>query len=488
MVIYPQESPERQEDVAACDALLGHCGIVHEFSHWIQHHGTTVGALLSLLRYSQEATCFTGIQRLNGSERELVFERRLSRKEPLVPVRSQTGDLDNSSLDWAHTPLKVWAQMWHDHQLVHAACFSADLQAENTWPRGQVFGEVMGDTFLFACDLCGLGDYPGHKVARRLFRFDDEEVKFVKIKGQHFTTSHIMECAATINETLATARLPLPLAHSHLSRSIEVLLHGNYGLPLRAFQLANGVADSDLAKWLPTISALCDVSLNPPVPPYIIDFEKVVAWSDFYPPIRFLRASTAAMEVGMLSRDSTHEIVIDYVRKICECADLEDYTTYRHSFSDAGAKFDMALFEMEERHEGLPKTYHEYVLWVQMRMSALRRENLPLFVNFGECHSGDLSKKAVGYMMGHHGKFFFRPQLVWDHDGALGHADSRGLGSWLFTSRVVHYLLFDLMAGHGQFDLSALPPGVRGSSILKEKIANTFHDDIGIPAKFQLPM
>src|SRR4051812_3309488 len=50
--------------------VMGNSGVlVHESTHWVQHHGTSIGCLLSLIAYSQHCTVINWLRDLSLAER-----------------------------------------------------------------------------------------------------------------------------------------------------------------------------------------------------------------------------------------------------------------------------------------------------------------------------------------------------------------------------------------------------------------------------------
>lgn len=205
----------------------------HEEFHWLQHNSTTVGAFLTLLRYSQERTTINFLTDIQpGHLSEMLKNRFGENPVPIVPLGSE-GELDRSRFS-EEDQLALFRQIWHDHQLIYTILDSSNLQDEISYPRGQVFGEVIGDAILHFCDRCGY-EYPGNELAREWFRFDDEEIFFVAAANQRLTTRGIIEGVTVANELqLVYLR---GTSGKHIMEFADQLDNGSYGTALTAFIL-----------------------------------------------------------------------------------------------------------------------------------------------------------------------------------------------------------------------------------------------------------
>ena len=52
--------PHSREIIEENDILSYERGLFHEHFHWLQHHGTTIGSLLSLLGFRKNLLCLDG--------------------------------------------------------------------------------------------------------------------------------------------------------------------------------------------------------------------------------------------------------------------------------------------------------------------------------------------------------------------------------------------------------------------------------------------
>jgi hypothetical protein len=267
LVKFPKEP---KEGFSVRDLLKHSAAILHESSHWVQHHGTTVGALLSLIRFSQSITGSDLLFAFRKNELEAILTRRFKENSALVPV-----DADGQLILPANPDRKTYLprQIWYDHQLVYKAILASSEQDDVGWPRGEVFGQVLADGLLFLSDRFELGPYPGNKIARELYHFPKSEVVFAAFKGERLTTRGIMEGAASSNELRALAASP-ELAGEYtqeqkvedVGASLDHILETDYGISLRALLHITESPEDSIFDLLPTLNLVSDLALNPPCP------------------------------------------------------------------------------------------------------------------------------------------------------------------------------------------------------------------------------
>src|SRR5262249_49566200 len=119
-------------------------------------------------------------------------------------------------------------------------------------------------------------------------------------------------------------------------------------------------------------------------------------------------------------------------------------------------------------------SYHEYLMWQQMKMWETRKTAAPIFSHFGECHAptGPLMLAYFDLLNGWTDPkaVWLSPPIAWTSRAleiqcSLRSAD---FGKWLVLSTALHYLLFDLVAGTGVLDVSEFPEAIRGAPVFTE--------------------
>ncbi len=460
--------------------------IVHESSHWIQHHGTTVGALLSLLRFSQSITGNDLLFALRKDELQAILTRRFNDELPVISIDS-TGQLILPQSAARKTYLSH--QIWHDHQLVYKGLLASSELDEAGCPPGEVFGQVIADGMLFMSDRFQLGAYPGNKTARAHYHFPKSEIVFAAFKGERLTTRSIMEGAASSNELRTLAAYPelggeysLEQKLQDTNVALDDLLATEYGISLRALLHLTESSENAAFDILPTLNLVSDLALNPPVPPIVVPDRERYHWAEVYPPLRFFLLCAQVRHVGRLKHFSDHHQLEEYSAKLLDAAGLQQISSYKCRLNNFRPKtdYDKAAKDGRWIPESQSVHYYDFLLWVHSKFWQVRRSDLPLLVNLCECMLGEFSTKYIDYLIGEKGRLWFQPPLFWTSNNMIGHGQAASeLGSYLLLSAAADYVLFDLLVGTRSIDLAAYPPDCRRN--LLERLAQ------GLAATYELP-
>jgi hypothetical protein len=92
--------------------------------------------------------------------------------------------------------------------------------------------------------------------------------------------------------------------------------------------------------------------------------------------------------------------------------------------------------------------------------------------------SGELSKKYVSELINFDDIPLFQSPLYWADDNRLGFSGSPKFGNWITRSILLEYVLFDVVAGVGEYDLSAFPEEISGDHELKKTLMNSVHANL----------
>jgi hypothetical protein len=481
---FPKESGR---SISVRELFKHSAAIVHESSHWIQHHGTTIGALLSLIRFSQSVTGNDLLFALRKDELEALLTHRFKDESPVIPVDSSGRLILPPGADRA---TYLAHQIWHDHQLVYKGLLDSSELDEAGCPPGEVFGQIVADGLLFISDQFQLGAYPGNKTARAYYHFPKSEIVFAAFKGERLTTRNIMEGAASSNELRALASYPelgreYTLEHKvqDVNAALDNLLASNYGISLRALLHLTDSSEDAVLDLLPTLNLVSDLALNPPVPPIVVPDAERYRWAEVYPPLRFFLLGAQVGRVGRLKHFSDHHELEEYGAKLLDAAGLLQISSYKCRLDDYPPKTSYSRAAKEGCWVPEPQSvhYYDYLLWVHSKFWQTRRSDLPLFVNLCECMVGDFSARYLDYIIGEEGRLWFQPPLFWTSDNMIGHGQAaRELGSGLLLSAAADYVLFDILAGTGSIDMAAYPPDCRWT--LLERLGQGLATTYGLPA------
>lgn len=438
--------------------------LVHEWTHWFQHHATTAGVFLNTLRYSQQMTTarwFRGWPK--EKVRTLLEKRNRSQRAVLTFDPSSEDPIFEHTTD---SDLGMFQQIWFDHQWVHGA-FGADIaQTRSGVPSPRVYGEVMADVILaFEEGGFPLGIKAETEEQRVWYSFIGGTT-YVAIEGVPITTRTIMETAATVAEL---ELLPQSLWSAMLQKGgniqwqhrIKLLLEGAYGGPFRLF-LNLSETSAPLSRILSTLSAVCFAALNPPLPPFVIrppSRGDSYAWADVYPPLRFARIASVIGRVGILDGEISSKTLAQYLHTLCDAAGLEPILDFEFPVQKKGGiDFGDKTTDFENRTTG---SFHDYAYWVESELNRDRFTRLPLFAALGRCFSGEESRRKIHALLGDIGGETiprFRCPLHWTENDKIGFLCRSDFGNWLLRSTLLHEALFDVVVGTGKFDFSGLPP------------------------------
>jgi hypothetical protein len=438
------------------------CTIVHENVHWLQYHGTTIGALLGHLRYVQKRTAQAFFESCPQSRRRNHLQRRLEKGIPLIAIDPQ-GQFDHveGESQYGQTD-SIWAQIWHDCMLVHALLF--DLRDIGTirWDFQTAFREVMADAMLYASEH-GVGTYPGNEQAREMYRID--QVQTVQsADGFVLTTVGIMETAATLQELFCVgSKSVIFRGEGHLeglSRILQKILEKiqktEYGYAAAWFFGITGLQPADA---LSTLSVICDLSLNPAVPPICSPPEGPVNWADIYPPARFVNLAAQVRKVGVLPFFADARTILSYSIDLCHSADLPHPLEYviQQPAASLESYFMNGLpdegWDVRKGHI----SYSAFSLWCALEMWKVRKHAWPVFSNLAECHIGDGVAAFFDILMSEGPFWFMSPLLLWQDDSFLVGPRFKAGATCLLYSAAMEYLMYDVVIGSGPVTFSDYP-------------------------------
>lgn len=216
---------------------------IHEWGHWFQHAGTTVGLFLEFLRQSQSTLFMKWVKDQNKATRASIFSDRFSGNKPLIKLDSGGAP---SALDLpSDHPLNFVIQAWYDHQFLHEMFLDSTVADEFGMIGAAGFGDVMADVALYCCDDMGFSSQAytahGHKIARKWYFHGEDKFPLVAAAGSRVSTKSLMECAATLSEVnYLRGNLLLVADRTNHSKQVadavdDKLMKSYYGHPVIAF-------------------------------------------------------------------------------------------------------------------------------------------------------------------------------------------------------------------------------------------------------------
>jgi hypothetical protein len=472
----PGLAPDAEPTVV--DHLAYHRGSAHESHHWLQWIGTTIGAFLTALRFSSEQTALM-LPTLEPALRERIrSERMAATPQPIVGLTAAFG-LDPDSGRGAQ-PVESVVQGWYDHLLTHRLFFESGGTDGVHWDQPFGMAEAISDLAESVHRIGASAEYD-YGTVRQLFTIPEARQR-VAHAGERLTTVGIMEAAATATEILAslgTSLVDQELAAAGAIEAADRFEAGSYGVAGKMYRdiAARRVPLVPAGLW--TFTAVCDVALNPPLPPIVPAGSVRVTWADIYPPYRFRRAVEAMRGIRTeLGPTSTHEDYVGLIDDICDAAGLDRYQSYTPQLcgyqevdwlaacaTETGQKRPAGTFPTEDY------SYFDYLLWCFERAWDLRKRNLPMVVNSGWQRTTG-RKGTIPLLFQDEGAGWFNAPL-WAIGDRYGYTERIKVpfGTWLSVSAAVHAATFDLMTGMNNATLAALPIKLR------ERIGETVEEN-----------
>ena len=468
-------------------------GSNHEAFHWIQHHGTTIGALLSLIKFSQEQTILRWFPRLPLDIQKEFFEKR-NNGNRIIPIDENTFDLPPFEDESDYT--SVFFRMLHDHLLVHTMLFDSDLQDDIKWPRNQSFAEVIADTII-SCETLGLVKYPGNSIARKAYYPIGTPIFLKCDDGIRFTTRSIMELAAIVNELLIEFQIAAidSIADVNLDKINKRIFEGTIGSAVRLFQQITSINSEELYQWLLSIEIICDISLNPPLPPIVIDFDTQLSWSDIYPPTRFNNLALELNNIGPLHLNANDDAIKKYYDDVCKRANLKNPNEYIHPYNSKTDKINYARISEEELSTLIINgkfIYIDYILWIQSKFFNLRNSSPTLFVNYSRLLLSNFEVQDDYRIRAWSdtiktGTKWLTPQLFWIEDNLATEENqldnSNLLLSTFIMERAKYMAAYDFIFELKNNELNKFPPNLR--TLLFPEIYNWLNDNMLIHIDYQ---
>lgn len=455
---------------------------LHEHTHWFQCHGTTVGAFLSQVRHSQALQTEAFLESLTPSTRDLLSQRR-RQGCPMVPFKDNIPEFDVKNEE-----LYQFQALWYAHLLVERLFDEAQklphlLSEEWEWCREAIGCTIAADTGVresdaspenhpvhqwFGClnahllvpsnlqeSQCLPRSLSGNEIVKRLSG------------GKWLTTRTLMEAAATVAEVavIAWARAAGMMDEQLSLAWIHRRIMSAYCDPLLFLgQTVGKDSWQGVSQLIPTFTAVVDLALNPPLPPYRVQppaDEARWRWEELYPPRRFIKMLEAWHHLNpqWLDKDATTDDIRFFQESFCEYFGWISPWELRHPYTLCDEPLNFEEINSETFDHAIPS--REYVLWVQSKMWDYRLQWPHLFTAPAVCYANRVAEPAQKGLYQGTTRRWSMPALSWTNsDGLSITFDDEQLGYWLILSNLHYCSLYDVACGYGRIDLSSYPPGL----------------------------
>jgi len=485
--------PQRSENEALilANTLKFSLTHIHEWNHWFQHIGTTVGLFLEFVRHSQSALFMKWIKEQPVAIRSNIFDGRFTKNKPLVQLDRSGAPI--AAAGSPNDPINFVVQAWYDHQFLHEFISDSTMADRYGMIGAPGFSNVMADVALFTCDDMGFrsSEYEraGHMGARRWFFAQDQRFPLVKVNGRRITTKSLMECAATISEISYIQGHPLFLADESPNSAKVVsdvkkkLLQTQYGHPIEGFsKFVTGSTFADSASIYSTLSATIFAALNPPLPPVFVGPKangESWSWDEIYPPIRYLKLCRAVNSVGPLNTNAESSEIEAYIGALIEASGVP-YCAFselpsRKCAPPRSVAKAVEIYSSGALSVGSINIHQELPLEAFTELQRHDRK-YELSVTLGKCFNGRRATEFASMAFDSKLPFdLLKPPLLHTPEGRIGYHGSKDFGTFVCTSVILTNGYYDLACGTGNIDVSMFPEedGIQGtdwSEILKANV------------------
>ncbi len=321
---------------------------MHERCHYLQHIGTTTGAFLAILQFDRLNSARQWLKTLPLSvRRRLAQDRKRSGGRAIIAIDRKESNKSRFRLSMP-PPGEIEAdgvdalrQILFDNWWSWQALFDGPSVAkvEHYRPPEEMFALALRDAF---------------NVSHGLFATPEKILDTVKvhahgllnpkIDGIPFGTISLLEGAAVVNELLFLFRAKAPI--DQIKERYASLLSSSYLVALRAFLRRGGVDDQQLppVRQLFFFLILCDVALNPPLPPVVTTPRMAYQWEELNPAHRFLHSLDSLFVFELHSPINptdleSHDFVSRAVANVCNACEFPVITEYDFPISGIPAVF-----------------------------------------------------------------------------------------------------------------------------------------------------
>lgn len=444
-----------------------HFTYIHEFVHWIQHHGTTFGAFLDALRFTQRETTLTNLRGLPQNVCQDLLQRREIAGLPILKIDSTKPKIIRQEFTTHKEDIDFFGQIWFELQWVYSFLNDCSISEKGIHPGGDIFGLVFRDIYLyyFLKDKSSLSEKEINEVTK-WYNFSDDEITLIRYGGKDLTSHLLMECSATISELQtiignSNTAIKKFIKGEDFKKRIDILLDTSYGLPFKLFVNKLEVDPEYIETICATLNVLIFIALNPPIPPFSYGpppYGDTWKWNDIYPPVRFVRAIDAVKKIGFLKPYANHTETKEYMEAIVgsinmptiiDNTPLKNNTLKQIDFSNVDAHYDPNNIAFDS---------YDFSQWVQINFSKMRDNSLHFLSNFSTTTFGEYSSDFIELLVDRTEIQFSKPPFYWVKSGNIAFGNHKDFYNSLLRSVSINYCLFDTVVGHSNYDLSEFPP------------------------------
>lgn len=235
-----------------------------------------------------------------------------------------------------------------------------------------------------------------------------------------------------------------------------------------------------------TFMAICDLALNPPLPPYVCkpaQNSERWHWDEIYPPRRFLSLLKAWSNLGWIWLDSSAgtEELHNFQQRLCDHLGWSRPWEWHHPYKGLPQAPDFSIQRGHRFNHDTP--IHTFIWWVESQMWAHRRKWPLLFANPIDFYTSPLASKVKMDIFSGKALYWSLPCLSWTEQKGLGSTfQDQEMRNWLAVNSLFAFSLFHLASGTGPIKLDRYPPDLWTSGhyevYLRQRIKQRWDFDI----------
>ncbi|HEX5752989.1 MAG TPA: hypothetical protein VFZ09_42690 [Archangium sp.] len=455
----------------------------HELAHWIQSHGTSIGALLSSLRGLQADLLFRSAKRLSPQLWHFLIYRRFGKDDlPFIPV-DKNGMVDDP-LARTDEAFAAFRSVWWALQVTQRVFDDPSAFKKKHLPLAQELRHAL--SLLWSTRSRAVPDALfGSAIAGASSA--EEECAIRELLFRTVSVRCLLEGFASVNQFLYY-RLYRSIddpdwLKQRVQLTIQSLSETQYGLALRSFTDLCPAAKASMSDGMASFCVLVDLALNPALDSALAELvgggELTRCLSDIYPGARFERLCRAAGECSFISMNADWDVVLQYQEDLLKRAGLSVAEGAVGRSEQPRLKSINALSYKAETLGGF--TLADVEAFWQSRATIGRKRYPTLFVLpsvqylYGRDWLRELSNDSEL-------NFLVQPPLWSDRKRhiyfGLEHSPSHCLIFW----SIVATIAYDVICGTGRIDLSDYPEDTQHSGIAQDALGAVFRH-LGLEVK-----
>jgi hypothetical protein len=303
---------------------------IHELHHWYQLTATTFGAFVLWLRYLRDRQFINAIRQFDLEDR-LELRRVIEEGTPIIRINK---DLNRVFTNKEETQLETALDAYYGRLLAEQILLGlvpADIQSKLELSVEDIVNSALNDVAHFVSAdqsrrCLNVSFSTGGRLTDHIVSAPENDLRL--------DVWQIMECAAVFNEydylsyvigRSSNLESALDLQRRAHEKRWSDPKNAIYKTAARLLKAVGG-AKLDQEDLTNTVIVLCDVALNPPIPPITAASDGVdvasIDWAGVSPVARFVKCCHGIRDVGVCPPDADDARLAEYRVELCRKAEL----------------------------------------------------------------------------------------------------------------------------------------------------------------------